>query len=96
MMHERPPRPEHCAPLDPVSSGVEAIDQQILQLLSQRFALARAVGAGGWEDADDRRKAISAIRSRAFELGVPVGLVADFWDRMAEASLAMRDQAFRS
>ncbi len=96
MMHERPPRPEHCAPLDAVSSGVEAIDQQILLLLSQRFAIARAVGAGGWDDGDHRRQAMAALREQAFQLGVPVGLVADFWDRMADASLAMRDQAFRA
>lgn len=95
MMHERPPRPEHSAPLDSASSGVEAIDRQILQLLSQRFALARAVGAGGWEDEAERRKGISAIRTQAFELGVPVGLVADFWERLAEAAQAMRDQTFR-
>ncbi|MFC6907841.1 hypothetical protein ACFQGS_02850 [Novosphingobium lubricantis] len=48
-----------------------------------------------WEDFDERQAALAAIRREAFALGVPVALVADFWDRLAEASLAMRDQARR-
>lgn len=92
-MLDRSPQPDPDMLPDTVSGGVAAIDQQILLLLSQRFALARAKGEGAWHDDDERRGALAMIRRRAFELGVPVSLVADFWDRLADASAAMRDQA---
>ncbi|CAM4035293.1 chorismate mutase [Novosphingobium lubricantis] len=94
-MHEGPPLQAQFEPFEPRYSGVDAIDRQILLLLSQRFALARSMGEGVWEDFDERQAALAAIRREAFALGVPVALVADFWDRLAEASLAMRDQARR-
>lgn len=93
MMHERPPRPEQCEPLESLSSGVEAIDLQILALLSQRFGMSRdAVDGSGLGDEEDRKAQLSVIRRRAFELGIPVGLVTDFWDRLLDASEAMQAQ----
>ncbi|TWH88013.1 chorismate mutase family protein [Novosphingobium taihuense] len=93
MMHERPPRPEQCESLESLSSGVEAIDLQILALLSQRFGMSRdtadplVVG-----DEEERKAQLSVIRRKAFELGIPVGLVTDFWDRLLDASEAMQAQ----
>jgi len=94
-MLDRSPHLEFQALPDCATVDVASIDQQILLLLSQRFALARTAGDGVWDDDDDRRAAHSAIRRKAFELGVPVSLVADFWDRLSDASAAMRDQAVR-
>lgn len=88
-----PPRIDFFDPQDSASGGVEAIDQQILILLSQRFAFARHHGEASAHDDDMRRQSLAAIRRKAFELGIPVSLVADFWDRMFDASAAMRDQA---
>ena len=93
MMLDRSLQPDPDMLPDTVSGGVDAIDQQILLLLSRRFALARAEGEGAWHDDEERRAALAVIRRKAFELGVPVSLVTDFWDRLADASAAMRDQA---
>lgn len=92
-MLDRPSQP--CPPLlsDNAESSVAVIDQQILLLLSQRFALARTAGEGAWRDEDERGQGIAAIRRQAFELGVPVSLVVDFWDRLSDASAAMHKQA---
>jgi len=106
MMQEPPPSPgAHRLPatvpgaVEAVSGGVEAIDRLLLELLSQRFALLREEARGGtaidYEDDDLRRAAISAARRVAFELGVPVGLVGDFWDRLYDASAASARQAMR-
>jgi isochorismate pyruvate lyase len=92
MMHERPPRPEHFEPLGNHSSSAEAIDLQILALLSQRFGLSRdATDMAGAGD-EERTAQLSVIRRRAFELGIPVALVTDFWDRMLDAAEAMQAQ----
>jgi chorismate mutase len=92
MMHEGPPRPDQSQPLECASGGLEAIDLQILSLLSQRFGLA-ASAAAQRELSDDERKAqLTVIRRRAFELGIPVGLVTDFWDRLIDAADAIKAQ----
>lgn len=92
-MLDRSPNPDSSALADISAATVDMIDQQILLLLSRRFALARTAGDGVWDDEDERRAALAAIRRRAFELGVPVSLVADFWDRLSDASGAMHRQA---
>lgn len=94
-MLDRSPQPEFTALPEMAAGDVTSIDRQILFLLSQRFALARTVGDGAWEDEGERREAMAVIRRKAFELGVPVSLVSDFWDRLSDASIAMRDQAMR-
>ncbi|KHS49125.1 chorismate mutase [Novosphingobium subterraneum] len=35
---------------------------------------------------------MAVIRRRAFELGIPVGLVTDFWDRLMDAADAVQAQ----
>lgn len=92
MMHERPPRPDQSQPLESASDGVVAIDLQILSLLSQRFGLAGGEGEPSELSDDERKAQLSVIRRRAFELGIPVGLVTDFWDRLLDASEAVHVQ----
>ncbi len=92
-MLEMPPQQDTSALPDSAADDIAAIDQEILLLLSRRFALARTSGEGAWLDEDERRAGIGAIRSKAFELGVPVSLVVDFWDRLADASAALNHQA---
>ena len=92
MMHERPPRPEQSQPFESVSEGMAAIDLQILCLLSQRFGLAGDDDGLGAASEEQRKAQLSLIRRRAFELGIPVGLVTDFWDRLLDASEAIQAQ----
>lgn len=90
MMHQGPPHFDFHEPLDGDSARLEMIDQQILQLLSKRFAMARYLPDDRLDDEELRRKSMTAIRRKAFELGIPVSLVTDFWDRMFDAADAMR------
>jgi chorismate mutase len=95
VMTQGPIRPGESGPPEDVLGGLAAIDRRILELLAQRFALVRNAGIAGadLEDDDMRRKAIADVRRAAFELGVPVGLVGDFWDRLADASAASARQS---
>lgn len=98
LMSEGPPNPEDFVTLDDVFSGIDLVDRQLIDLLSRRFALVRAAaklndGRFNLDDEERRRAVLSAIRRRAFELGVPVGLVGDFWDRLFDASVAFERQA---
>ncbi|MBF9150222.1 chorismate mutase [Novosphingobium jiangmenense] len=78
--------------MESVSDGVESIDLQILSLLSQRFGLAAEAGGATAASDDQRKMQLSLIRRRAFELGIPVALVTDFWDRLMDASEAIQAQ----
>lgn len=91
-MNERPPRLDQSQPLESASEGMAAIDLQILSLLSQRFGLADEDGNLDVASEEQRKAQLSLIRRRAFELGIPVGLVTDFWDRLLDASEARQAQ----
>jgi isochorismate pyruvate lyase len=98
MMHDTPPSPNDCRSLDDVLGGVDAIDRQILLLLSQRFELMREAAmldplSDSFDGDAHRNRVISHVRRAAFEMGVPVGLVGDFWDRLVDASIATERQA---
>lgn len=76
-----------------VRAGVDAIDRQLIELLATRFGYMRAAARikperGMVRDEARKAKVIAQARAAAFELGVPVGLVADFWERLVEASIA--------
>ncbi|MGV3510677.1 MAG: hypothetical protein ACO1OX_01610 [Novosphingobium sp.] len=92
MMHERPPRPDQSQPLEQASDGVTAIDLQILSLLSQRFGLSGRSESLSDPTDEERKAQLTLIRRHAFELGIPVSLVSDFWDRLLDASDAIQAQ----
>lgn len=92
-MLEMSPQQDTSALSDSAAGDIAVIDQEILLLLSRRFALARTAGEGAWLDEDERSAGLGAIRSKAFELGIPVSLVVDFWDRLYDASAALNQQA---
>lgn len=69
-----------------------AIDLQILSLLSQRFGLSGQDERSVDLTEEQRKAQLSLIRRHAFELGIPVALVSDFWDRLLDASDAIQIQ----
>lgn len=98
MMQDTPPSFADCQSLDDVLGGVDAIDRQMLSLLSQRFELMREAARinpmpDPFSEDLHRNRVISHVRRTAFEMGVPVGLVGDFWDRLVDASIATERQA---
>lgn len=85
--------PEDCMTMIDVRAGVDALDRELVELLATRFGYMRAAARIKPERGmvrDEARKAqvIAQAKAAAFELGVPVGLVADFWERLVEASIA--------
>jgi isochorismate pyruvate lyase len=83
--------------LDDVHAELDAIDRALIEHLSRRFALMRDPAhfqrAGNLSDEAWHRQLILAARKLAFEQNVPVGLVADMWDRLTDASIALQRQA---
>ena len=66
---------------------------ELIALLETRFGYMRAAARIKPERGmvrDEARKAqvIAQAKTAAFDAGVPVGLVADFWERLVEASIA--------
>lgn len=85
--------PEDCISMTDVRAGVDALDRELIALLATRFGYMRAAARIKPERAmvrDEARKAqvIAQAKAAAFDAGVPVGLVADFWERLVEASIA--------
>ena len=82
-----------------VRAGVDAVDQALVALLSQRFgymdAAARIKPERG-QVRDEARKAqvIANVRAHAAEAGIPVEPVCEIWDRLVEASIAYELTAF--
>ena len=72
---------------------VDALDRELIELFARRFSYMRAAARIKPDRSmvrDEARKAqvIAQAKAAAFELGVPVGLIGDFWDRLVEASIA--------
>jgi len=91
--------PEACETMRDVRAGVDALDRQLVELLARRFGYMRAAARikddrGAVRDEARKAAVIAAARAAALELGVPVGLVGDFWERLVEASIAYELQAW--
>ncbi len=85
--------PEECKDMTDVRAGVDALDRELVALLSTRFGYMRAA-ARIKEDRDtvrdETRKAavVDAARRTAELRGLPAEAIADIWDRLVEASIA--------
>ena len=86
-----------CRSIDDVHAELDAIDRALIEHLSRRFALMRNPAhfqrAENLSDEAWHRQLILSARKLAFEQNVPVGLVADMWDRLTDASIALQRQA---
>jgi isochorismate pyruvate lyase len=88
-----PIAPADCRTMPEVRAGVDALDAELVALLARRFAYMRAaarIKPDRGQVRDEARKA-EVIRNAcgfADELGVPVPLVADLWERLVEGSIA--------
>ena len=85
--------PENCNDMADVRRGVDATDQQIMDLLERRFGYMRAAARIKQERnavRDEGRKAvvISAVKERAEAAHLPAEEIAAIWDRLVETSIA--------
>jgi isochorismate pyruvate lyase len=88
-----PKSPEDCTNMPEVRAGVDAVDAALMELLAQRFAYMDAAARiktdrGAVRDEARKKEVIDNAVARASDLGVPVLLVAEVWDRLVEASIA--------
>lgn len=84
-----------------VRAGVDALDAELVRLLSRRFAYMRAaarIKPSRESVRDEARKAevIANAARLAGDLGVPEALAADLWDRLVEGSIAYELDAWDS
>ena len=75
-----------------VRAGVDAVDQELIELLGRRFAYMDAAARIKTERntvRDETRKAqvISNAQAAARECGIPVDAIAAIWDLLVEASI---------
>ena len=92
-MNDKMPDPEKCQTMADVRLGVDATDQQIMDLLERRFGYMRAAARIKQERnavRDEVRKAavISAVKERAEAAHLPAEEIAAIWDRLVETSIA--------
>ncbi|MBS7671008.1 chorismate mutase [Croceicoccus gelatinilyticus] len=85
--------PENCETMAEVRAGVDATDRALIDLLATRFGFMRAAARIKPERShvrDEERKAavIKAAMDEALNKGVPVGLIAEFWENLVETSIA--------
>ena len=84
---------EHCTTMAEVRAGIDALDRRLVALLAERLEFIaaaarikpdRATVRDEWRKADVLAKVEAASR----ELGVPVDLTGDLWERLIEYSIA--------
>ncbi|TFI57890.1 chorismate mutase [Sphingomonas parva] len=91
--------PTACETMAEVRAGVDSVDRQIVALLATRFGYMDAAARikpsrGAVRDEARKAQVIANASAHAAELGVPVGLVADFWEQLVEASIAYEFDRF--
>ncbi|WP_379921530.1 chorismate mutase [Erythrobacter sp. R86502] len=85
--------PEACQTMTEVRAGVDALDRELVALLSTRFGYMRAaarIKPSRDVVRDEARKAsvIAAAVAEAEARRIPADVVADLWERLVEGSIA--------
>jgi isochorismate pyruvate lyase len=86
-------QPEDCQTMADVRAGVDALDGELVALLSKRFGYMSAAARIKTERSavrDEGRKAevIANARQAAMAQNVPADFVADIWEQLVETSIA--------
>lgn len=92
-MTDIPLSPEECTTMVEVRAGVDALDRELVALLSTRFGYMRAaarIKPSRDVVRDEARKAsvIAAAVAEAEARDLPADVVADMWERLVEGSIA--------
>ncbi|MEE4317163.1 MAG: chorismate mutase [Erythrobacter sp.] len=88
-----PKLPEACTTMAEVREGVDALDRELVALLSTRFGYMRAAARikptrEAVRDEERKASVIAAAIAAAEAQGVPGDVVADIWERLVEGSIA--------
>lgn len=92
-MNDIPINPKDCTTMAEVRAGVNALDRELVALLSTRFGYMRAaarIKASRDAVRDETRKAsvIASAVAEAEAHGIPADVIADIWERLVEGSIA--------
>jgi isochorismate pyruvate lyase len=82
-----------------VRAGVDALDEEIVALIAERFRYMDAAARIKQDRSavrDEARKAdvLSKVAAHAGAAGVPLEVAADLWERLIEASIAYEFDRF--
>ena len=82
-----------CQTMTDVRAGVDALDQQLVALIAQRFTYMQAAARIKQSREivrDEARKAqvLQNVRKLADEAGLPEGLTDQIWEKLIESSIA--------
>jgi isochorismate pyruvate lyase len=85
--------PEQCSDMTEVRAGVDAVDAAVIELLAKRFGYMDAAARikkdrGAVRDEARKSEVIENAVALATKFGVPAPFIAEFWDRLVEASIA--------
>lgn len=92
-MNDIPINPKDCTTMAEVRAGVDALDRELVALLSTRFGYMRAaarIKASRDAVRDETRKAsvIASAVAEAEAHGIPADVIADIWERLVAGSIA--------
>ena len=92
-MTETPLLPDDCTDMAEVRAGVDATDQELLELLARRYGYMRAAARIKTDRSsvrDEARKAqvIRNAETRAEAMRLPSSDIRDLWDALVESSIA--------
>ena len=98
-MTETRVKPADCRTMAEVRDGVDALDEEIVRLIAERFRYmdaAARIKPRRDEVRDEERKAevLAHVRSLCAAQGVPADTVADVYERLVEASIAYEFDRF--
>ena len=85
--------PADCRTMAEVRAGVDSLDRLLVELLAERFRYMDAASRikterGAVRDESRKAQVIANVADHARELGVPIDLVTDLWERLIEGSIA--------
>lgn len=92
-------RPEQCRSMDDVRAGVDALDDEIVELLATRFRYMQAAATikqGREQVRDEDRKAavLEHVQAKAAAAAAPAELVASIYNNLVEISIAYELEQF--
>lgn len=98
-MSEARTAPAECKTMDEVRRGVDALDEQIVALLAERFRYMEAaarIKPGREAVRDEWRKAdvLTKVRASAQRHDAPVERIASLYEALVEASIAFEFERF--
>lgn len=88
-----PVEPSNCTTMIDVRAGVDAVDAQLVALLTKRFGYMDAAARiktdrAAVRDEARKRQVLANVQQAAQNAGIPEVVIANLWEQLIEASIA--------